>query len=111
MLKYNLIRQVSDTDFDNLVMETYGKSYAIQQQEGCRDRGVIYISVPPLYDINVNEYPDTIEQAIDEDMYGVRWEDWLAVNPNDERLGEEDWEREMALQRNVYPPMHDLINE
>ena len=111
MLKYNLIRQVSDTDFDNLVMKTYGKSYAIQQHEGCRDRGVIYISVPSLYDINVNEYPDTIEQAIDEDMYGVRWKDWLAVDPNDERLGEDEWDRELNLQRNVYPPMHDLIND
>lgn len=110
MLKYTLIRQVSDSDFDDLVMATYGKSYSVQQQAGCRDRGVIDITVPSVYDYN-DDYADNIEQAIADDLYGVKWDDWLNLDPNDLRLGEENWEREMNLQRNVYPPMHDLIND
>lgn len=33
-------------EWDNLVSSTYGRVYNFQQQNGCKDRGIYYFTVP-----------------------------------------------------------------
>lgn len=109
MLTYTLIKQIDDSDLDVLVEKEYGKPYCFQQQEGCQPRGTRHISVPSY--IFEGEEFNSITEAIDENACGVSFPDWLAADPNDPIFGEEVWEREMAFQRNVYPPIGYLIND
>jgi hypothetical protein len=34
------------SDWDDLVMSTYGRIYNLQQQDGCQDRKTVYLTIP-----------------------------------------------------------------
>ena len=40
MIKFREQKIIAVKDWDNLVKETYGRQYAFQQQDDCRERGV-----------------------------------------------------------------------
>ncbi len=81
MLKYRNVRFVSDSDWDDLVQETYNRPYIFQQQDGCRDRGTFTLEVPSM-----ESDDDDMNESIDHDCnkisgceeYGVKFKTWLA---------------------------------
>jgi hypothetical protein len=109
MIKYTTIKQIDDSNLDNLVQKVYRKPYTFQQQNGCQERCTRHITVPER--IFEDEVFNTLSEAIEDDAYGVSFEDWLAADPNDPIFGEEEWEREMRFQRNVYPPLEYVVND
>jgi hypothetical protein len=109
MIKHTIIKQIDDSDLDDLVQKVYGKPYTFQQQNGCQERGARNITVPER--ILEDEVFNTISEAIEDDAYGVSFEDWLAADPNNPIFGEEEWEREMMFHRNVYPPIEQVVND
>ena len=75
MLKSKTEKFVDVQDFDNLVTETYGKSYCFQQQNGCQERGVYYLTVPNL---NAEDFEDDeIPEVINGQDMGVSFTSWL----------------------------------
>lgn len=106
MLKYELKRVVSDTDFDNLVEETYGKEYCFQQQEGCRDRQQYRFSVPSEYAEDYDN--DEIEVRVNGEEMGVSFKAWLDQNEN---FFVDDFRDKLFWHRNFYPSFEVLVND
>lgn len=101
MKKVNLIEV---QEWDKLVEDTYGKPYNFQQQDGCKDRGVVSLTVPSEYEES-DEYP--------EDYYPipVKFQDWLDRDPKQSNEGEEDWMLEMWWEREFYPDVQAVAND
>ena len=110
MLKTTTQRFVSVQDFDNLVVETYGKPYRFQQQDGCKSRGVEYLTVPLVHPYDFEN--DTITEVINGNEYGVSFKAWLARDPK-EWNGDPEDERFLDLfwDRNFYPSIEVLTND
>ena len=106
MLKYKLKRVVSDTDFDALVEQTYGKKYCFQQQEGCRDRGQYSFSVPDKY---AEDYEnEEIEIRVNGEEMGVSFKAWLE---QDENFFVDEFHDRLFWYRNFYPSFEVVVND
>lgn len=101
MLEYELVKFVEVNDWDNLIRETYGKPYNFQQQDGCKERQVVDITVP-TYD---KDYEDGNE--------GVSFKTWLARDPEQPTDDSEQyaWRLSMFWERDFYPNINMLIND
>jgi hypothetical protein len=133
MIKTKNVKMVEVSDWDKLVEETYGKIYSFQQQDGCKARGVVNISIP--CEFNDEEMNDTIPEVINhESEMGVKFNVWLnrdpkePLNPSKEELkecnyywgkSEEDemkWKQDighinMFWDRNFYPNVQMVAND
>jgi hypothetical protein len=77
-------------DWDKTVVETYGKPYSFQQQDGCKERQRVHLTVPSEegYDMGGRtEIPETVNHS----TMGVSFEAWLARDPK-QKLNAEDWD-------------------
>lgn len=109
MLKFENKKMISVQDWDKLVVETYGRPYSFQQQDGCKERGTHDISVP----CGADDYEDeTVPDEINGEYMGVSFAAWLARNPkewngdpNDKRFLDMFWER------NFYPTVEMIAND
>jgi hypothetical protein len=112
MLKYETKKIINVGDLDNLVVETYGKPYSFQQQDGCRDRETECITIPVKhpYDFENN----SLEYEINGDEMGVSFSSWL--NTTVEEINNqypEDYEGQNDLwwERNFYPNLDMIVND
>lgn len=77
MIKISKRQQINSHDWDELVVETYGKPYIFQQQEGCQERGTFILSVPDEeYDYD-SDMHDDIPLEINGYEMGVKFQKWL----------------------------------
>jgi hypothetical protein len=92
--------QVIDVDdWDKLVFDTYGKPYSFQQQDGCKERQRVKITIPDeAYDYE----NDTIPEVINGDEMGVSFKAWLERDPNSAR--------DIFWERNFYPDVQMIAN-
>lgn len=104
MIKFTNIQMVEVSDWDHLVEQTYGRPYAFQQQDGCKDRGTFNLTVP--YGTNDNdEYEnDTISEDDEDDEMGVSFKAWLAKTPPVARSNS-------FWHRNFYPDVQMVAND
>ena len=104
-------KQVIDVgDFDNLVTETYGKPYSFQQQDGCKERQQVDITVPDdAYDYE----NDTIPEEVNGEEMGVSFAAWLARDPTQKLDTEDEWDHGLVLfwERNFYPDVQMILND
>lgn len=107
MLEYENIRLVDSDDFDYLVETIYMKPYQFQQQDGCKDRGIVEFSVPMDPD---EEYDSQIPIKINGDKMGVSFDTWLNHDVND-KFFEEEWRNALFYERNFYPEFWKLVND
>jgi len=105
-------KQVSIVDvqeFDKLVKETYGKPYSFQQQDGCKDRGIFYFTIPvtDLEDIDRTEIPVELNGNI----MGVSFETWRNTPSNkfDENFNT-SWKTKLFWHRNFYPDVSMILD-
>ena len=78
MIKTSNIKMIEVSDWDQLVIDTYGRTYSFQQQSGCKDRGVFKFTVPTDgYDYE----NDTIPEEINGEEMGVSFKAWLTRDP------------------------------
>ena len=112
-MKIKTIQSISVQDWDDLVEKTYGRTYSYQQQDGCKERGVDYVTVPDPY---VEDYEnDSIPEEVNGDNYGVSFKAWLARDPKQLLDSNDEWERKHGLslfwQRNFYPHVSMVAND
>lgn len=71
--------QVIDVgDWDQLVIDTYGKPYSFQQQDGCKERQRVNITIPDeAYDYE----NDTVPEVVNHEDMGVSFKAWLERDP------------------------------
>ncbi len=106
--------KVIDVDeWDSLVVETYGRPYSFQQQDGCKDRGVEYLTVPDPYDYD-SEMNDEVEEKVNGPDEGVKFAKWLERDPAQklsDRDDQDNWALELWYDRNFYPHISTIAND
>jgi hypothetical protein len=132
MLKVKTKKVIDVSDWDRLVEETYGKPYSFQQQDGCKDRQHVAITVPESCPEDYEN--DNIPEVINGNEMGVSFKAWLERNSNsplsctekeardcnyywgktDEDL--KTWQEDkghinMFYERNFYPSVDMIIND
>jgi len=101
---------IDSFDWDKLVVETYGRPYCFQQQNGCQDRGVFHFKVPDVCD---DLKRDTVPEEINHEEMGVSFPAWLKRDPKTP-LGDgttEEWGIDMWWERNFYPDIQMVAND
>lgn len=111
MLKVKTEQVIDLQDWDKLVVETYGKPYMFQQQDGCRSRGRFRITIP--YDGDDFEN-NTLPENVNHEEMGVSFSAWLARDPKQPLNGEtsnQSWRIELWWERNFYPDVQMIAND
>jgi hypothetical protein len=126
------INMIDVSDWDELVSNTYGRIYCFQQQDGCKSRGVVNITIPDE-NWEEDEMNDKIPEVInDARNMGVKFDVWLnrnpksILNPSDEELRacnyfyshsnrkgwcEDKGHISMFWERNFYPCLQSVAND
>jgi hypothetical protein len=96
-------------EWDDLVIETYGKPYAFQQQDGCKSRGKCRLRIPS----HAEDYENTaIPERINGYGMGVSFSSWLDRHPKEWNGNEEKkYLIDMFWERNFYPHVQMLAND
>lgn len=109
MLKVKNTKTIEVSDWDNLVIETYGKPYSFQQQDDCQSRGMVYITIPDE-NFEEEEMNHFIPEVINGSVMGVKFDVWLARDP---KTPFEDGRDDLDLwwDRNFYPNLQTVAND
>lgn len=111
-LKISNRKLIEVSDWDKLVEETYGKPYSFQQQDGCKDRGIINITISKE---EVDDtYPDEIPFEINGEEMGVSFKTWLNTTKEDiNNKNPESYPGQNILfwERNFYPDLYVVAND
>jgi hypothetical protein len=102
------VRIIDDSDWDALVVKTYGRPYAFQQQDGCQDRGIVHLTVPDGTDEEHmhDEIPENGE------VMGVTFAAWLGRDPAQRLRNQQyDWQLSMWWEQNFYPDIQMVAND
>ena len=99
------------SEWDALVVKTYGRPYNLQQQDGCSGRGTQEIKVPAdASDFENTSLPEEVNHA----EMGVSFAAWLARDPK-QKLSNPDDQAEYCLrlwwERNFYPDLQMVAND
>lgn len=105
---------ISVSDLDNLVEKTYGRPYSFQQQDGCKERQRVKITVPADdYDFENESVPEVVNG----NEMGVSFKVWLERDPT-QLLNKlrPDWDSgkgslSLWWTRNFYPTLESVIND
>ena len=109
MIKIQTKQIIDVSDWDDLVVQTYGRPYMFQQQDGCKERQHVSITIPGgKYDFE----NDTIPEEINGDEMGVSFKAWLARDPKEWNGKPEDARYlDMFWERNFYPDVQMIAND
>jgi arginyl-tRNA synthetase len=116
MLKTKTVKLVSVHDWDEFVVEVYGKPYMFQQQDGCKERGIERITAPCK---NYEDFENTeIPFVVNGEEMGVSFETWLNTSPEDtlkqfkdEYEGNAAFYNDLFWERNFYPDVDMIVND
>ena len=109
MIRTRTEKLIDVQDWDALVTETYGRPYSFQQQDGCKERQLVHITVPDECEDFEN---DTVPEIVNGDEMGVSFKAWLARDPKtplkdrDDAFGLTLW-----WERNFYPDVQMIAND
>ncbi len=109
-LKIQNVKVIREQDFSAFVEEVYGRPYRLQQQDGCKSRGVEYLTVPSW---DHDDYEATeIPEEINGDEMGVSFAAWLARDPAAPVEDRKDkWTIDMFWERNFYPHLDMIVDD
>lgn len=100
-------------DWDQLVIDTYCKPYSFQQQDGCKERQLVSITIP---DEAFDYENDSVPEIVNGGQMGVSFKAWLDRDPK-QLLNElrPDWDNgkhslELWWNRNFYPDVQMIAN-
>lgn len=109
MLKFRTKQVIDLSDWDSLVIETYGKPYSFQQQDGCQSRGNVNICIPDGADDYEN---DTLPEEVNGEEMGVSFSAWLERHPKEWNGDPADKNYiNMFWERNFYPSLQMIAND
>lgn len=101
-------------EWNKTVEKIYKRPYSFQQQDGCKERGIFYFSVPDDSDDFEN---DTLPEKSNHEEMGVSFAAWLKRDPKqvlsipDDGLESADWNIRIWWKRNFYPEFQTLAND
>ena len=101
--------QVIDVgDWDQLVINTFGRPYSFQQQDGCKERQRVKIIIPD----KASDYEnDTVPEVINGEEMGVSFKAWLDRDPKQELPNDKNsWSLGLFWERNFYPDVQMIAN-
>lgn len=112
MITYRVEKVIDVSDWDALVKETYGRPYSFQQQDGCKERQRVRITIPDqAYDYG-NE---TVPEVINHEEMGVSFAAWLERDSKQKLDNEDEREYKYGLElwwlRNFYPDVQMIAND
>ena len=108
-MKIKTIQVIDVNEFNDLVSTTYGRPYNFQQQDGCKERQHVAISVPEKYTEDYEN--DTIPEVVNHHEMGVSFKAWLERDPNQLLPGRDKWSTDLWWSRNFYPEVSMVIND
>jgi hypothetical protein len=111
-MKVRTKKVIDVLEWDKLVKETYGRPYCFQQQDGCRDRGIFYLSVPG--DDNDALSHDEIPEIVNHETMCVKFSAWLTRDPKqplDRGVRTEGYAIVLWWNRNFYPDVQVIAND
>jgi len=112
MIKTRKATVIDVGDWDNLVEETYGRPYSFQQQDDCKERQRVSLTVP---DTPYDYENDTVPEVVNGSEMGVSFSAWLARDPKQKLNTSDEWDREHGLEmfwhRNFYPDVSMVAND
>ena len=111
MIKTQTKQVIEVSDWDELVQETYGRPYSFQQQDDCKDRGTVDLTVPDSADDYEN---DTVPEIVNDPDMGVSFAAWLARDPEQmltDPDSQDSWSIGMWWERNFYPDVQMIAND
>lgn len=110
MIKITTKQMIDVSDWDDLVEKTYGKKYCFQQQDNCKERQLVDITVPETHPYDYENA--AIPEKINGDKMGVSFAAWLARDPKEWNGTPEDARHiDMFWERNFYPNIDMIIND
>ena len=96
-------------EWDETVTEVYGKPYAFQQQDGCKQRGIFHITIP---DEAEDFERDTVPEVVNHKEMGVSFSAWLKRDPKTPlKNGKDDYSLRLWWERNFYPDIQMIAND
>ncbi|MDD4389661.1 MAG: hypothetical protein PHW03_02540 [Eubacteriales bacterium] len=101
-------------EWNKTVEKIYKRPYSFQQQDGCKERGIFYFSVPDDSDDFEN---DTLPEKSNHEEMGVSFAAWLKRDPKqvlsipDNGRESADWNIRIWWKRNFYPEFQTLAND
>lgn len=108
-LKIRKASVIDVQEWDALVINTYGKPYRFQQQDGCKSRGTYELTIPCDY---AEDFPNnTIPEIVNGNEMGVSFEAWKARDPKEWNGKEYDWAVDLWWDRNFYPSIEIVAND
>lgn len=99
-------------EFDDLVQETYGRTYSFQQQDGCKNRGTEHFTVPVQHPVDYNR--GTVPENVNDPVMGVSFSAWLSRDPTqllNNADDDDEFHLEMWWERNFYPSVDMILND
>lgn len=114
MINTRTVEVIDCGEWDELVMKTYGRPYNFQQQDGCKPRQHVSITIPDTKYKSDYEN-DTVPEMVNGNQMGVSFKAWLARDPKQLLDTEDEWDREHGLEmfweRNFYPDVQMVAND
>lgn len=111
-MKIETRKVIESSSWDAFVRETYGRPYCFQQQDGCKQRGCFYITVP---NEEANDFEnDTVTEEVNHEAQGVSFTAWLARDPKQKLSNpddQEDYCLDLWWKRNFYPDVNIVAND
>jgi hypothetical protein len=106
---YSLQKVISVQDWDDLVVTTYGRPYNFQQQDDCKERQRVHITIP---DHPYDYENETIPEVVNGDEMGVSFAAWLARDPKQPLPDRSDTlGLQLFWERNFYPDVQMIAND
>lgn len=110
-MRIRIEKIIDVSDWDKLVTKTYGRPYNFQQQDGCKDRGLVELIVPG----EASDYEnDTVLEIVNGPEQGVSFAAWLARDPKQKLPDpneQEDYCLDLWWARNFYPDVQMVAND
>lgn len=110
-MKINTLKVIELYDWDRCVMDTYGRTYKFQQQDGCKNRGLFKFSVPDETEDFEN---DIVPEVVNHEDMGVSFSAWLARDPKTLLIGkdsQDSFSLDLWWARNFYPEFQMVAND
>lgn len=106
---YSIQKVIWCADWDDLVVNTYNRPYSFQQQDGCKERQRVSLTIPDeAYDYE----NDTVPEVVNGEEMGVSFKAWLERDPKQLlSSGKSTWSLSLFWERNFYPDVQMIAND
>ena len=108
-MKITTEHMVEVQEWDETVREIYGKPYSFQQQDGCKARGIVRITIP---DEAEDFEQDIVPGIVNHEEMGVSFSAWLKRDPKKPlKNDKDDFSLSLWWERNFYPNVQMIAND